>query len=93
MREKSTLLCRSKPDRMIVDDGFQSGGPAVKEGATHDSRDPVKTVGLTSATVVRKKVNITLHHIRNAGLFLQSRVRKTTGLFFLFKWRSKALRL
>lgn len=47
MREKSSLLCRSKPDKMIVDDGFQSGGAAVKEGATRDSRDPGKTVGVT----------------------------------------------
>lgn len=60
IREKPSLLWRSNPDRMIVDDGFQSGGPAAKEGATRDSRDPVKTVSLTSTMVVRKKVNITL---------------------------------
>lgn len=53
---------------MIVDDGFQSGGPA-KEGATRDSRDPVKTVSLTSTTVVRKKVNSTLQHIHHLELF------------------------
>lgn len=67
---------------MIVDDGFQSGGPAAKEGASHDSRDPVKTVSLTSTTVVRKKVNVTLQQIHHLQLFLESWVHRTTGFFF-----------
>lgn len=66
---------------MIVHDGFQSGGPAGKEGATRDSRDPVKTVSLTWTPVVRKKVNITLQHIHHLELFLESWVHKTTGFF------------
>lgn len=68
---------------MIVDDGFQSGSPAAKEGATHDSRDPVKTVSLTSTTVVRKKVNTALQHIHHLELFLESWVQKTTGFFLV----------
>lgn len=78
---------------MIVADGFQSGGPAAKERATHESRDPVKTVVLTSTTVVRKKVNISHQHIHHLELFLESWVHWTTGFFFLFKWGSKGLRL
>lgn len=74
-----------------MDDGFQSGGPAVKEGATRDSRDPVKTVSLTWAAVVRRKVNITLQHIHHIELFLESRVLKTTVFFSLFKWGSEGL--
>lgn len=68
---------------MIVDDGFQSGGPAAKEGPTPDSRDPGKIVSLTSATVVRKKVDITLQHTRHTELFLEGWVHKATALFFL----------
>lgn len=80
--EKSRLLCCSNPDRMIVHDGFQSRGPAMEEGATRDSRDPVKTVSLTSTTVVRKKVNITLQRIHHIQLFLEHWVHGTT-VFFL----------
>lgn len=66
---------------MIVHDGFQSRGPAVKEGETRDSRDPVKTVSLTSTTVVRKKVNIALHRIHHIELFLERWVHGTTVFF------------
>lgn len=68
---------------MIVDDGFQSGGPAAKEGPTPDSRDPGKIVSLTSATVVRKKFDIILQHVCHIDLFLESWVHEATALFFL----------
>lgn len=77
---------------MIVDDGFQSGGPAAKEGATRDSRDPVKTVSLTLTTVVRKKVSITLGTYITLTCFCKVGSTRQR-VFSLINWGSKGLRL
>lgn len=64
--EKSQNCVRCwRQEMTTVNDGFQSAKAtmAVKGWASRDSRDPVKTVSLTSSTAIREEVNISFYHI------------------------------